>query len=132
MAAPVMAGWRPAPGAGPDTPGIVVVVVVPTGTEPGRHTSWYVSSSAPLVVEAWALMFSLPLRSSPLPFGPTIGTARSTGAEHTVALEGRPSAATAASRPLVSTACFPFLALKRIFLIFPALHFGSPGCSCSA
>src|SRR5215831_12610210 len=116
-----MAASSPAPGVGPRVPGMVVVVV-PTGAEPGRHTSWYLSSSAPFVVEAWAWMLSFPLRNSPFSLGPTIGTTISTGAEHAVALDGKPSAATAASSPPVA-----FLGLKRIFLIWAGLHFGSAG-----
>src|SRR5262249_14436767 len=100
-----------------------VVVVTPTGTEPGRQTSWYLSSSLPFVVEAFAWMFSLPLSSSPFLFGPAIGTTKLTGVVHVVALDGNPLAATAASRALVS----PFLILNLIFLIIPGLHLGSAG-----
>src|ERR1700746_2862869 len=108
----MMAASSPGPGVGlgrgVDVLGLVVDVVT-MGTVPGRHTSWYLSSSAPLVVEAWAWILILPLRSSPFSFGPTIGTTKSTGAVHTVMVDGKPIAATAASRPLVSTAApFPF------------------------
>src|ERR1043166_4689408 len=98
-----MAASSPGPGVCPgrvvDVLGIVVEVA-PMGTEPGRHTSWYLSSSAPLVVEAWAWIMTLPLRSSPFLFGPTIGTTKSTGAERVVGLDGNPIPAPAASRPL--------------------------------
>src|SRR5580765_4104665 len=115
-----MLASRPAPGVGPPGSvvdvvfGTTVVVVTPPsiGAEPTRHTSWYLSLSAPFVVEPFASIWILPLLSSPLSFGPTIGTTRSTGAEHTAALDGSPIAATAASSPLVSSFFFPFFALN--------------------
>src|SRR5262245_50156247 len=120
-----MAASSPAPGAGPVFGS--VVVVVPTGAEPGRQTSLYLSLSAPFVVAAFALIRISPFENTPFLFGPVIGTTNSTGAEHVVALEGNPIAATAASRPPVSILLFPFLALKLIFRISAALHLGKEG-----
>src|SRR6185295_6950592 len=129
-----MAASSPAPGVCPGSVVEVGVVVgvVPTGAEPGRHTSWYLSSSGPLVVLALAWIFALPLSSSPFLSGPRTGTAKSTGGEHVDAVDGSPSAATAASSALVSI-FLPFLslALKWMLFTWAELHLGSAGSACS-
>jgi hypothetical protein len=70
--------------------------------------------SAPFVVFALAVTLSVLDTSSPLPVGPPTGTAISAGGEHGEPPVGSPSAATAASSPLVSTLRLPSFALNVI------------------
>jgi hypothetical protein len=125
-----MRASRPAPGVGP-TGSVVdevvgtMVVVVPIGADPGRHTSLYLSLSVPFVVEAFALMRTSPFSTPPFLLM-TTGTTTSMGAAHAAALAGsRP--ATAASKPAVSIVFFLFLPLKRIVRTTAGVHFGSAG-----
>ncbi len=115
-------------------PGTVVLVVtvvlvdgIVCGPTLGRQTNLNTSLSVPFVVFAFESSCAVPLTSSPFLSGPPTGTAKFTGAVHSDALTGRPSAATAASKPLVSIFDLPIFPLKVTLEICATLHFGRAG-----